>query len=117
MRFKNQKEINCHNDSAQRAKTLNGGWHIMINDWDSQAMKILNPSAYLLYRYLCKNMDGYTFDLSPVAVKNYTGMGKSSYENAVKELIEKRFLISNPTRKDAYDFYLVGGGNTSIKLT
>lgn len=89
----------------------------MINDWDSQAMRILKPSAYLLYRYLCKNADGYTFNLSPVDVQKYTGMSKRSYDDSVKELIEKRFLIANPTRQDAYDFYLVGGGSTSIKLT
>lgn len=117
-KYPNQKTITTHNDSSDVAKRLSDqgkyGFHIVVNDYDSQAMKELSPCAYKLYRYLNKNLNGYTFDLSSVDVANYTGISQNSYDRAVKELIEKRFLIPCPRRNNHYDFYVVGGDNTII---
>lgn len=71
-----------------------------------QAMCDLNGYAFKMWCYLGKNQRGHQFALSKVdAVKNW-GMGsKSSYDRAIKELIEGGYLVE--TSANHYDFYEV----------
>lgn len=67
------------------------------------AMIDLKASGFKLWCYLNKNQDGFTFALSAVdAVKWGVGCRKS-YDNAVKELVEKGYLIHRGGNH--YDFY------------
>lgn len=117
-KYPNQKTIITHNNSGDVAKRLADqgkyGYHVVINDYDSQAMRELSNCGYKLYAYLCKNLNGYEFDLSSVDATRYTGISTNSYDRAVKELIEKRFLIPCPRRNNHFDFYVVGGDNTIV---
>ena len=117
-KFPNQKTITSRNNSADIAKKIADqgryGFHVVVNQYDSAAMKELSHCGYKLYQYLCKNLNGFTFDLSAVDAINYTGISANSYDRAVKELIEKRFLIPCPKRNNAFDFFVVGGDNTII---
>lgn len=58
-----------------------------------KAMHELTGSAFKLFMYLCSNKNDYHFALSPVAVGRSTGMSKGSYESAVRQLLEKGYLV------------------------
>ena len=69
----------------------------------NHAMIDLKASGFKLWCYLNKNQNGYTFALSAVdAVKWGVGCRKS-YDNAVKELIEKAYLVKG--NGNHYEFY------------
>ena len=53
----------------------------------------LKAGAFKLWVYIAKNQNGFTFGLSNKAVAEYFGIKKDQYDNAVKELIEKGYLI------------------------
>lgn len=71
---------------------------------NSRALKELSPNTYKLYMYFDLNQDGYTFALSYQAVHNATGMSDKTYQKAVNELIEKKYLVPSET-KGLYIFY------------
>lgn len=57
------------------------------------ASRNLNDGAFKLWIFLSANVDGYQFDLSSKAILNEFGMKKTQYDNAVKELIAKGYLV------------------------
>ena len=67
------------------------------------AMMDLKGETFKLWCYLNKNRDGYTFFLSKVDALQWGIGSKSSYDRAVKELIEKRYLVS--VSGNRYNFY------------
>ncbi len=73
---------------------------------DGAALKLKKPSTFKLWLYFAKNQNGYEFELSAVAVANFCGITEKSYREAVKELIEKRYLIQRGD-SNIYDFYEV----------
>ena len=62
----------------------------------------LKSGAFKLWVYLAKNQNNFTFGLSNKAVAEQFGIKKDQYDNAVKELIEKGYLIE--TAKNIYQF-------------
>lgn len=64
----------------------------------------LKPAAYKLWTYFAKNQQYYELDLSSKVVENEFNMKKDMYDNAVKELIDKGFLVLNKG-KTIYQFY------------
>ena len=64
-------------------------------DWESleAAMKNLSHGGFRLWVYLCRNKDGFEFGLSGAAVKEVTGISKTTYQNAVQELLNKGYLV------------------------
>lgn len=57
------------------------------------AMKVLNKTGSMkLWLYLSKNQNGYKFDLSCADCQQW-GLKPDSYHTAVKDLIEKGFLV------------------------
>lgn len=56
------------------------------------ASKELKNSAFKLFIYLAKNQNSYKFALSNKDFKDYSGINRTGYDNAVKELIEKGYL-------------------------
>lgn len=67
------------------------------------AMQDLKGETFKLWCYLGKNQDEYEFALSKVDAINFGVGSKSSYDRAVKELIEKKYLVE--TSPNHYDFY------------
>lgn len=57
------------------------------------AMLDLKGEAFKLWYYMAKNANGFQYSLSPRAVKNVTGMSRSTYDRARKELLEKGYMI------------------------
>lgn len=67
-----------------------------------EAMRSLTKSGYYLYTYLVQNQDGYTFTLRRKHVMDVTGLSKTSYYEALQELIDKRYIIDH---EDGYEFH------------
>lgn len=67
------------------------------------AMIDLKGETFKLWCYLGKNQNGYEFALSKVDALNWGVGSKSSYDRAVKELIEKGYLVE--TSPNHFDFY------------
>lgn len=63
----------------------------------------LKGEAFKLWMYLGKNQNGYTFALSKVDAIKWGVGSKSSYDRAVKELIEKGYLVE--TSPNHFDFF------------
>lgn len=63
----------------------------------------LKGETFKLWCYLNKNQNNHTFALSKVDAMRWGIGSKSSYDRAVKELIEKGYLVE--TSKNHYNFY------------
>ena len=96
----NQKVVKVKHDICDKSHP-----YTMCNvKSNSRALKELSPNTYKLYMYFDLNQDGYTFALSYQAVHNATGMSDKTYQKAVRELIEKKYLVPSET-KGLYIFY------------
>ena len=67
------------------------------------ASRDLADGAFKLWIFLSANVDGYQFDLSSKAILNEFGMKKTQYDNAVKELIEKGYLVDENAKHPPED--------------
>lgn len=95
----NQKTI-----SVQKEKCNAEELYSMYNLCALQhAMLDLKGEAFKLWVYIGKNQHGYTFGLSKVDAIAWGVGSKSSYDRAVKELIEKGYLVE--TSPNHYDFF------------
>ena len=86
---------------------------------NKMALKELSANAYKLYMYFALNQDDYTFALSYVHVYSITGMSEKTYHRAVKELIEKGYLVKEKDKKNQYIFYdgKINGEYPLVKIT
>ena len=79
---------------------------MVSNEYWMKASRLLKDSAFRIYMYFASNKDGYQFALSPVAISNAIGVSKRSYTDAIKELIEKEYLLKCDTKKNlGYETY------------
>ena len=69
------------------------------------AAKELTDRAYKLYIRMSLHQDGHTYALSPVEINNSIGMTDKRYREAVKELIDKGYLVQHKDHKSVYTFY------------
>lgn len=69
------------------------------------AAQDLGAGAFKLWIYFAKNQNGYEFALSRQAVENNFGIKKKQYDNAIEELITKKYLVV--TKSNYYTFYEV----------
>lgn len=74
------------------------------NDNLKAAMYNLKPNAFKLWIYLLDNRNGYKMDLYPCDFTRVTGMARTTYDRAFKELEEKGYLIKSPKQKNLYLF-------------
>lgn len=95
----NQKVVTVHKET----KPLKDYTYFSL-DTLRMARKNLKPGAFMLWTYIADNKDGWEFGLSSSDFFDNTTMGKSAYDNAVKELIEKGYLVLR-SGKTLYDFY------------
>ena len=95
----NQKTIKVQKEQCDKAHL-----YALYNlDALQYAMIDLKGESFKLWVYLGKNQNGYTFALSKVDAIKWGIGSKSSYDRAVKELIEKGYLVE--TSKNHFDFY------------
>ena len=81
-----------------------------------KASHLLSPTTMLVYLYLSGNQNGYRLALSCAEVCNWTGISKTTYHKAVKELIDKHFLCPKEGVDNTFDFYLLPDNNLSVAL-
>jgi hypothetical protein len=67
------------------------------------AKHLESAAAFQLWIYFAKNQDNYTFALSSKDVENTFGMKIKQYNNAIKTLIDKGYLVN--TEANNYTFY------------
>jgi hypothetical protein len=68
----------------------------------------LNTEASIkMWLYLAKNQNGYELALSSIDAIKWGIGSKSSYDRAVKALIDKGYLVKQEGKKDYYMFYEV----------
>ncbi len=99
MKYANQRRVRI----AERATRNKNNLYATVNlDALQEAMRNLNGSSgLLLWLYLDKNAEGYTFDLSQKACEAW-GLKRDSYYRAFKELEDKGYLIFG---EHEYKFY------------
>ena len=76
-----------------------------LNALDYAAGNLVTDLGFKLYMYIAKNQDKYSFPLSNVLFCSWANCGRSAYNTAVKELIEKGYLVQTEGSKTAYSFY------------
>lgn len=69
------------------------------------AMKALTHTAFKVWICLMFNRDGYTIDFSPAYVSQTTGLCLDTARKAMKELIQKNFLIPANEKETIFNFY------------
>lgn len=83
--YPNQNEISIIKRKWER--------YLMVGiDEIREASCELSNGALKLYLYLCENVDGYVFWLSPKDVQAKYNMSKSTFDRAKAELIQKGYL-------------------------
>ena len=69
-------------------------------DSNNYALRLLSPTAYMLYMYLIMHPDYWAWALSTEQIVKDTHLEKNDLEPAIQELIEKNFLT--PGEINAY---------------
>ena len=89
---KNQKAFKIYKRREQKNST-----DVRISDLFKNdilyACRDLKETTFKLYIYLVSNQDGYIGGLSCSDVMAQTGISESSYKRAVKELVDKGYLV------------------------
>lgn len=80
---------------------------VMNIQFNRIAQAVLSLQAYALYMHFMCNLHGYKELLSIEAVTTTTALGEKAYYKAVKELIEKEYLVKtkHPDIANYYIFY------------
>ena len=76
-----------------------------LNSLDFAGGNLQSKVGFKLYVYIAKNQDKYSFDLSNVLFTNWANCGRSAYDSAVKELIDKGYLVKIGKDGHNYNFY------------
>ena len=69
------------------------------------AMSILTPTGFLVWTLLVINKNGYELDYSPAYIEKYAHICKDTARKALKELIEKKYLIPANEFQTIFYFY------------
>ena len=103
-RVPNQKAVTVFKEPCDN--TCKENYYAKINLAAMEAAaQDLDAGPFKLWIYFAKNQPGYQFALSSSAVAQTFGMKRTQYDNAIKTLIEKRYLVQ--IKGDFYQFYEV----------
>lgn len=96
----NQKVIEIHKVHAKGGRILD----IKAN---REAQCSLSAQAYVLYMHFILNLPGYREALSVTHITESTSLSERGYYKAVNELIEKEYLVREPSTQfsEFYAFY------------
>ena len=97
--YPNQRVVNIHREAAKSdfLGIKNTNWQAAARD--------LGAHALMLYMYLAANADGFNLALSPAAVRQATGMPRSTYQDQFIKLIDKGYLVQGSG--NVYNFFEV----------
>ena len=89
--------------------------YILDIEANKLARKTLSSDAYSLYMHFVLNIPGYTEALSMQHNIDTSSLSERTYYKAVKELIQKGYLVKTPHEqiKEYYLFYENGKGETT----
>lgn len=86
----NQKIVTVNKEPCSKCKH-----YAMINlEAMEGASRDLRAGSFVLWCYFAKNQSGYQFALSNTAALESMGIKRDAYNNAVKELMEKGYLVN-----------------------
>lgn len=86
----NQKIVTVNKEPCSKCKH-----YAMINiEAMEGASRDLRAGSFVLWCYFAKNQSGYQFALSSAAALESMGIKRDAYNNAVKELMEKGYLVN-----------------------
>lgn len=107
--FRDYTILLATNQKLIRINKLQNGINFKAN---YEALSNLTPNAYKLYMYLLMHDDDRIWALSSKDVYERVKLTSKTYPNAVKELIEKKYLVkcdidvgSEVITENAYNFY------------
>ena len=69
------------------------------------AARLLSDKTFKLYMRMNLHQDNYTYALSPADIQKVMGLSVGQYRAAVKEMIQKMYLVLVEGRKNLYRFY------------
>lgn len=87
MAYNNQKRITIRKDDPISPYAITSHKHMMC------AMEMLTGNAYKMWHYLQSNQNGYSFLMRSEDVCRFCSFSRSSYDRAVKELIQAGYLV------------------------
>ena len=93
MSVPNQKHIVVHKEKCDGSSRDTYYTSINLNALEAAALD-LDAGAFKLWIYFAKNQNNYEFDLSNKAVELTFGMKIKQYNNAVAQLIAKKYLVN-----------------------
>ena len=95
--YPNQRVVNIHREAAKSdfLGIKNQNWQAAARD--------LGAHALMLYMYLAANADGFNLALSPAAVRQATGMPRSTYQDQFVKLMDKGYIVQGSG--NVYNFY------------
>lgn len=70
-----------------------------------KAGRDLDAGAFKLWCYFAKNLNDYQFALSSKDAEETMGIKIKQYNNAIKDLIEKQYLVPSAEGGEHYNFY------------
>lgn len=110
MSFPNQKKIIIQRTSDKEKKD-----YLKVSNKNLYlAMYNLKPTTFMLWVYFTDNSQGYPLDLYPVDFINKTGLSRSTYDRAFKELEELGYIIQSKKQKNLY-LFCEESSNSNIK--
>ena len=95
----NQKEVVVNKEKCNK-ENLYATINLAAMD---KAGQDLDAGAFKLWMYFTKNQNGYKFALSSKAVERDFGIKIKQYNNAIKELTDKGYLVH--IQGDSYEFH------------
>ena len=95
----NQKEVVVNKEKCNK-ENLYATINLAAMD---KAAQDLDAGAFKLWMYFAKNQNGYKFALSSKAVERDFGIKIKQYNNAIKELTDKGYLVH--IQGDSYEFH------------
>lgn len=95
----NQKEVVVNKEKCNK-ENLYATINLAAMD---KAAQDLDAGAFKLWMYFTKNQNGYKFALSSKAVERDFGIKIKQYNNAIKELTDKGYLVH--IQGDSYEFH------------
>lgn len=90
-------------EGVEKAKESDRPFLGIYKDTWYNAVKDLEPHAFVLYLYLASNKYDFKLELSQVAVERATGLAKSTYYKCFNKLVEKGYLVQTSTHH--FNFY------------
>lgn len=96
----NQKTIKVNKDNKTSCRSIH-----YLPALNYTAGNLQTTVGFKLYIYIAKNPNNYNFDLSSSHFCKWAGCARTAYNSAVKELIDKGYLVKDESEKNHFKFY------------